>query len=189
MRLDSLTVKRAIRCARCGDCCAAEQPELVVPGRAKLRLLLKRDPLDVAQGEQAAEAILRVHHQQFVDAGMLGEKLVCDRDRVGPQFFFLNRLDLIAPDECIRNLFGRVPWLDDVAGKQTDQFLIVAHNREGAEGVALGVDPLEHLANRLVWGDRDRFLDQAVDVILDAANLLELLLVRHVVMDQAEPAV
>ena len=65
--------------------------------------------------------------------------------------------------------------------------MIVADDREGAEGVALGVDPLEHLANRLVWGDRDRFLDQAVDVVLDAADLLELLLVRHVVVNQAKP--
>jgi len=189
VRHDAFAVEFAVVVARGGDGCAAEQPEVIVARRPELREFLGGDALDVAQGEQAVEFVVIVHHQQFVDAGVVGEKLVGDGDWVGAELAFTDGLHLLARDECAGDLLGGVARLEDVAGEQADEFAVGTDYGEGAERVALGLDQLDDIAHGLVGRDGDRFLDESVDVILDAADLLELLLLRHVVMDQAQAAV
>ena len=58
-----------------------------------------------------------------------------------------------------------------------------------AEGKALLRNQLQHLADQLLGRHFDRLLDQAVDVVLHAADLGKLLPLGHVVMDQPQPAV
>ena len=186
---DSCPVEFAVVVSRGGDGYTAEQPEVTITRRPELRLFLGSDALDVAQGEQAAKLVVVVHHQQFVDAGVVGEKLVRDGNRVGAELAFADGLHLVARDEGAVDLLGGVARLEDVAREQADEFAVVAHDGEGAEGVALGLDQLDHVAHGLIGRDGDRLLDESVDVVLDAADLLELLLLRHVVVDQAKAAV
>ena len=162
---------------------------MIVARRPELREFLGGDALDVAQGEQAAKLVAVVHYEQFIDAGVVGEKLVGDGDRVGAELAFADGLHLVARDECAGDLLGGVARLEDVAGEQADEFAVGTDYGEGAERVALGLDQLDHVAHGLVGRDGDRFLDESVDVVLDAADLLELLLLRHVVVDQAKAAV
>ena len=78
----------ALRVAR--DRRAADQPEMRVARRLELRVPLLRDALDVAHREQAVQLVLVVHHQQLVDAGMLGEKLVGAGDGIAAQFLLID---------------------------------------------------------------------------------------------------
>jgi len=50
-------------------------------------------------------------------------------------------------------------------------------------------DEFEHVADVLFRRNLDGFLDQSVDVVFDAADLGQLLAFRHIVMDEAQPAV
>ena len=52
----------------------------------ELRVAFLRDALDVAHREQAAQMVLVVHHEQFVDAEVFGEKFVGAGDGVLAQF-------------------------------------------------------------------------------------------------------
>jgi hypothetical protein len=85
--------------------------------------------------------------------------------------------------------FG-VTRADDVAGKQADRSL----PDSSTTGKVLKrkfafLDQGEDIADELVGRNFDRILDQAVDVVFDAADLGELLALGHVVMDEAEAAV
>ena len=61
----------------------------------ELRLALLLDALDVVHGEQAAQMIVVVHHEQLVDAGAFGEKFVGARDGVFAEFLFVVGLRMI----------------------------------------------------------------------------------------------
>ncbi|GIT06273.1 MAG: hypothetical protein CM1200mP29_16840 [Verrucomicrobiota bacterium] len=63
VRLDACAVEFAFGIARGGDGRAAEQPELSIARRSKLRLLLGGDALDVAQCEKASQFVVVIHHQ------------------------------------------------------------------------------------------------------------------------------
>ena len=91
--------------------------------------------------------------------------------------------------EGVGDLAFGVARLDHVAGKQTDELALVIHDRKGAEREFFLLDHFQHVADELVGRDRDRFLNQAVNVVFDAADLGKLLALRHVVMDEAEAAV
>ena len=86
---DAFAVQFAKGVARGGHRRAAEQAEMRVARRLELRVALLRDALDVAHREQPVQAVLVVHHQQLVDAGMVGEELVGLGDGVAPQFLLL----------------------------------------------------------------------------------------------------
>ena len=96
---------------------------------------------------------------------------------------------MVAWDKGASDWLGGIARLEDVAGEQADEFAVVANDGKGAEGVALGFDQLDHIAHGLVGWDRDRLLDESVDVIFDTADLLELLFLRHVVVDQPQAAI
>ena len=66
-----------------------DQAEMRIARGLELRLALLRDALDVAHREQAVQMVLVVHHEQFVDAEVLGEKFVGARDRILAQFLFV----------------------------------------------------------------------------------------------------
>ena len=86
-----------IACGREGR--AADEPETRVARWPELRVALLRDALHVAHGKQAAQAVFFVHYQQFVDAGVVGEKFVGPRDGVGGQFRLFDGVNLIARRE------------------------------------------------------------------------------------------
>ena len=91
---DAVAIQFAERVARGGDGRAADEPELGVARRLELRAALLRDALDVAHREQAVQMVVVVHHEQLVDAGMLGEKFVGARDGILAQFLLVDGLDL-----------------------------------------------------------------------------------------------
>ena len=160
-----------------------------VAGRLELRVALLRDALDVAHGEEPAQMVLVVHHQQFVNADVFGEKFVGAGDRILAQFLLRDGVDLGAGRQGLGDLLFGVTRFDDVAGEQADEFAFFIHDRKGAEAEFFLLNQREHVADELVGRDLDGLLDQAVDVVLDAADLGELLAFRHVVMDEAEAAV
>ena len=53
-----------------------------VARRLKLSAALLNDFLDVAHREKPVQTVLLIDHQQLVNAGMFGEKLVRPRNRI-----------------------------------------------------------------------------------------------------------
>ena len=133
--------------------------------------------------------VLVVHHEQFVDAEMFGEEFVGPGDGVLAQFLLGDGVDLRARCEGFGDLAFGVARLDHVAGKQTGKFPLFIHDRKRAETEFFLLNQRQHVADKLVGSDRDRLLNQAMDVVLDAADFGKLLALRHVVMDEAEAAV
>ena len=168
---------------------AADEVEVRVARRLELRLALLRDALHVAHRDEAVQMVVVVHHQQFVDADVLGEKFVGAGNRVLAQLLFRDGVNLRARRERLGNFFAGVTRLDDVAGKQPDEFSFFIHDGKRAEAEFFLLDQRQHVADELFRRNLDRFLDQAVDVIFHAADLGKLLALRHVVMDEAEAAV
>ena len=119
---DAFAVEFAEGVARGRDRRAADEAEMRVARRLELGVALLRDALHVAHGEQAAQMVLVVHHQQLVDAGVLGEKLVGARDGILAEFLLVDRVDLGARRQRLGDLAFGVTRLDDVAGQQADQF-------------------------------------------------------------------
>ena len=69
--------------------------------------------------------------------------------------------------------------------KQTPRFI---DNGKCAEREFFLFDEIQNIADFLIWMDFDGFADQPVDMVFDPGNLGELLLGRHVVMDQSKAA-
>ena len=154
--------------ARGRDRRAAEQAKMRVARGLELRGFLLRDALDVAHREKPVQAVFVIDHEQFVDADVLGEKLVGARDRVLAEFAFVDRLHLGARRHRFGDFARGVARLDHVAGQQADETAIFIHDRKRAEREPLFLDQREHVADELVRRDFDRLLDQAVDVIFHA---------------------
>ena len=76
-----------------------------------------------------------------------------------------------------------------MAGQQAHKLSFFINDRERAETEFPLFNHREHVANKLVGRDDDRLLNQAVNVIFHAADFGKLFAVRHVVMNEAEPAV
>jgi hypothetical protein len=168
---------------------AADEMKARVARRLELRAAFLRDALDVAHREQAAQVVLVVHHEQFVNAQMFGEKFVGAGDGILAEFLLGDGVDLGAGREGVGNFALGVARLDHVAGKQPNQFALVIHDGKSAEAEFFLLNQGQHIADELAGRDLDRFLNQTVNVIFDAADLGKLLALRHVVMDEAEPAV
>jgi len=60
-----------------------------IAGRLELGVPLLIDALDIAEGKQTVQAVLVVHHQEFMNAGMLVEKFVRANDGSRPSSFLL----------------------------------------------------------------------------------------------------
>ena len=163
--------------------------EMRVARRLELRLALLRDALHVAHRDEAVQMVLVVHHEQLVDADVLGEKFVRAGNRVAAQLLFCDGVNLRARRERLGNFLCGVTWLDDVAGQQADEFSFGIHDRKRAEAEFLLFNQRQDVADELVRRDLDRLLNQTVDVVFHAADLGKLLAFRHVVMDEAEAAV
>jgi len=70
---------------------------------------------------------------------------------------------------------GGVAWTHHVAGQESEQVVAFIHHGEGPKAESLLLDEGEDVTNEFVGRDFDRFLDEAVDVVLDAADGGELL--------------
>ena len=116
-----VAVQFAKRIARGAHRRAAQQAELRIARRLELRLALLLDAFHVAQRDQPVQMIVLVHHQQLVDADVLGEKFIRARDRILAQLLFANGVDLVAWRKRLGNFLGGIPRLDDVAGEQADE--------------------------------------------------------------------
>ena len=178
---------KALRVAR--NRRAADEAELRVARGLELRLAFLRDALDVAHRDEAVQMVVVIHHEQLVDAEMFGEKFVGARDGVFAQFFFGDGVNLFARRERLDHFLRGVTRLDDVAGKQADEFAFFIHHRKRAEAEFFLFNQRQHVADELVGRNFDRVLNQALDVIFDAADLRKLVALRHVVMNEAEAAV
>ena len=186
---DALAVQLAERVPRRRHRRAADQPEMRVARRLELRVPLLRDALHVAHREQPVQPVLVVHHQQLVDARVVGEELVRLGDGIAAQLLLVERVDLAARGERLGHLAFGVALLDDMAREQAHQLALAVHHGKRAERKPLLRDQLQHLPDQLLRGHFDRLLDQAVDVVLHAADFGKLLPLGHVVMDQPQPAV
>ena len=85
---NAVAVQFAERVARGRDRRAADEVEMGVAGRLELRVAFLRDALDVAHGDESLQLVVVVHHQQFVDADVFGEKFVGPGNRVLAQIPF-----------------------------------------------------------------------------------------------------
>jgi hypothetical protein len=167
---------------------AAEQPELRIARGLQLGGALLEDPLDVADREETGEPILVIDDEQLVNADVFGEEAVCPRDRIGRNLALRYGVHLRSGRHRLSHANSGIPRAHHMPGQQPEQLAARANNRERAEPEPLLFDHREHIADRRVGTDFDRLLDQSVDVVLHPAHLAELLPLRHVAMNQAEPA-
>ncbi len=189
MAEDAVAVEFAVRLAVGGNGGAAHQAEVAVAGGFDRLLGLLLDALDVAEGEEAAEAVLFVDDQKFVDAEVLGEKFIGGFDRVFDDVLFGQRIDLVAGRHGLGDVTVGVAAFDDASGEEAEQLVVGIDDREGAEAEAAVMDVVEHFADFLMGADFNGLLNEAVNVILHAGDFFDLLLVAHVVVDESEPAV
>jgi len=119
---------------------------------------------------------------------MFVEKFVGARDGVLAEFPLGDGVNLGAGREGVSNFALGVARLDDVAGKQADEFALVIHDGKCAEAEFFLFNQSQHITDELVRGDLDRLLNQPVNVVFDTADLGKLLVLRHVVMDEAQAA-
>jgi len=186
---DAVAVERTVLLAVGGDGGAADEAEMRVAGGLDRLLLLGLDSLDVGQGEESAQAVLVVDHEQLVNAEVLGEEFVRGLNRVLRNVAFLERVDLIARRHRLGDGTAGVAGFYDPSGEEAEQLVGFVHYGEGAEAEAAVGDQIDDFADALVRADLDWFLDEAVDVVLHAGHFLDLFLVGHVVVDQAHAAV
>src|ERR1043166_512711 len=96
MRQNPLPIQFAECVARRRYGSTAKQPELRIARRLELSIALLGDPLDVAHGEQAAQPIIIIYHQQLVDAWPIRKKLIGPCDRISAEFLLIDSLDLLS---------------------------------------------------------------------------------------------
>jgi hypothetical protein len=82
----------------------------------ELREPFLRDAFHIAHREEAAQIVLVVHDDQFMDAKMFGEKFVGARDRVLAEFLLIDGVDLRARRQRLGNFLFRVARFHDMAG-------------------------------------------------------------------------
>ena len=124
-----------------------------------------------------------------MDARVIGKKFVGAGDWVRAQFILFDGVNLVPRRERLGHFAPGVARLHDVARQQAGQSTIGAHHRERAKGEPALFDHVQHFANEMFGRDFDWILNQTVHVVLHAAQFGKLLLLRHVVVDEAEPAV
>ena len=115
----------------------------------ELREPFLRDALDIAHCEEAAQMILVVHDDQFVDAEMLGEKFVGARDGILAEFFLVDGMNLPARRERLGNFLFRVARFHDVAGQQADQFSFFVNDGKSSERKFPFLDDFQNVADEL----------------------------------------
>jgi len=147
------------------------------------------DALDVGAGDEPAEAVAVVHDEDLVDADVGGEEFVGLADGVGGHAFLGHGAELGTGRHDLANAFRAVALADDVAGEEADEDALVVHHGEGAELEPALLDHAEDVGDGEVGRDGDGVLDEAVDVVLDAGDLLDLVGGGEVAMDEAEAAV
>ena len=76
VREDAVAIEFAGGGARGGDARAADEAEVRIARRLQLRAALVQDALDIRDGEEPAQVIAAIDHEQLVDADVLREKAV-----------------------------------------------------------------------------------------------------------------
>ncbi|MFM1941824.1 MAG: hypothetical protein RI897_806 [Verrucomicrobiota bacterium] len=168
---------------------AADEAVLGIAGGFKLGVPFEGDAFDVTEGEEAMEVVLGIDDEEFMDAGVFGEEGIGGGDGVGAEVVDEDCMDLGSGGEGFDGFPFGVAGFDHVAGEEAEEGALVIDDGESAEGEASFFDHFEHFTDELVWVDLDGVLDEAVDVVFDAADFGELLFLRHVVVDEAESAV
>mgnify|MGYP003334670250 CR=1 FL=1 len=82
-----------------------------------------------------------------------------------------------------------VALLDGAARQEAKEGAVGGRDGEGAEGEAVALDAGENLGDGIVGRDHRGVADHAVDVLLDATDLGDLIGLGHIVVQQAEAAV
>jgi len=186
---DFLAVEGAVGEADWSDGGAGDESEVGVAGGLPAGFRVGDDAVDVGEGDEAAEVVLVVDDEHLVDADVLGEEGVGGLDGVGLELALVDGEQLGAGRHALGDAAGLVTFADGGAGEEADEFAGGVEDREGAEAVFLEFDEGEDVADELVGRDGDGVLDEAVDVALHAGEFFDLVLGRHVVVEQAETAV
>ena len=93
---DAIFIERAVSLAVRRNGSATHEAEVAVAGGLDQLMRFFADALDIAQSEEASEAIVVIDDEQFVNAEVLGEKIVGGLDRVLAHFLLGQRVDLLA---------------------------------------------------------------------------------------------
>ena len=132
--------------------------------------------------------VVLVHNEEFVDADIVREKPVGPSNRISAEFVFPNGQNRRPLDHRLSHNPGCEARANAVSGQETKQTPGFIHHGKCAEGELFLFDEIQHIADFLIRMDFDRFANQPVDMIFNPRNLGELLLGRHVVMDQSKAA-
>lgn len=186
---DAVGIKVAIVFAVGGDGGATAQAEEFVARRFNGLLGLGFDALDIAEGKEAAKAILVINDKELMDAEVLGKEIVGGLDGILGDFFLVEGINLIAGGHGLGDAAVGVSGFYHSPGEESEEFVILVDDREGAEAESAGFDVFEDFANELIGCGFDGFLDIPVNMIFDAGDFVNLLLVAHIVMNEPESAI
>ena len=186
---DAVGIKVAIVFAVGGDGGATAQAEEFVARRLNGLLGLGFDALDIAEGKEAAKAILVINDKELMDAEVLGKEIVGGLDGILGDFFLVEGINLIAGGHGLGDAAVGVSDFYDSPGEESEEFVILVDDREGAEAESAGFDVFEDFANELLGCGFDGFLNVPVNMIFDAGDFVNLLLVAHIVMNEPESAI
>src|SRR5687767_10340863 len=114
---NSIAVELAIGTARSRDARPTQKSEFIIACRFQLRLPFLQNSLDVADREQSTKSILRVDHQELVDADMFSEETVSPRNRIIRDLLLGNRMNLCPWQHRIDHLDVGIPRANDVPRK------------------------------------------------------------------------
>ena len=108
------------------------------------------DTLDIAEGEEAAELVLRVDDEELVLADVIGELPVSGGDGVLAEILLRDGEDLVARRHDGGDLALSVALLDRAARQESEQRAVGGGDRERAEGEAVVLDAREDLGDGVV---------------------------------------
>ena len=134
--------------------------------------------------EEGQDRRLVVHHEQFVDAGMVVEKFIRRRDGILAEFFLRDGENFRARRERLGHFAFRVAGLHHAAREQPEQLALLVHDGEGAERKPLLLDARE-LADGADVPEPDQDHEQgrehgrAVERVLDVLDDAVALVVHH----------
>ena len=155
---------------------AGEQTALGVLGRTRIFGGL----LDVLDRDEALQAELVVHHEDFFNA-VLVQQL---QDFVAPRAFLDRHQFFLRRHDARHRLVVARLETQVAAGHDTDQLVALRHRHAGN---MLRARQIQHLADGGVGRHGDRVADDAGLEFLDPADFLGLACRREVLVDNAEP--
>ena len=186
---DFFAIKRAIGQTDRREGGADDEAEMRVARGLAAGFGFGGDALDVGGRDEAAQTIVGIDDEHFVNTDVGGEEAVGGGDGILRGGGGGLGDEGGARGHHFGDAFGFVALFDDVAGEEPGETASGVDDGERGKRETLGLDHGQDVADEQIGSDGNGVLNEAVDVAFDAGDFLHLLLGRHVVVNETEAAV